>query len=152
MNIDSKKLIVKTTRDLLEKHGYTNWSVGFNDRMLRTAGRCNYTSRKIEFSRKCFDNFDYETGMNTALHEVAHVIAGTANGHNHVWKKVHMSLGGNGRARVEHEKIAGALPVTGTCPNGHTTKRSRIPRKKYSCKQCAPYFNESYIFSWTRTV
>ena len=62
----------------------------------RAAGT-TFADRKIYFSEHVMAYLDEFEQKDTALHEIAHVIAGLTAGHGDIWRNVFLQLGGSGQ-------------------------------------------------------
>lgn len=106
----------------------------------------------LSFSKVLWPHMSPEQRRNTVLHEVAHVLAGVGQGHNAKWRRIHLSLGGDGRrcSDVDIPMEAVRPKYLGTCPNGHQSSRTRISARTRpeSCAKCSPRFNEKYLITW----
>lgn len=73
-----------------------------NPRLTRTFGRYRYSriggEKRIELSGKLVDMNTEERVMRTIIHEVAHALT-EGHGHDAVWKRKCIELGGDGIAR-----------------------------------------------------
>ena len=126
------------------------------------AGLCSYVKKTI------FLNFDYTGYVNekeakdTILHEIAHVIAGSAAGHNWEWKRVCIRIGANPSRLIDTDEGNEAMRKVAilnsrfraTCPScSHTyyrVKRVRVG-STYCCAHCrAP--KENRTLTWVRTI
>lgn len=74
------------------------WSIKVT-RSKKTLGLTDYNNKIIKISTYCY----YVEGelVDTILHEIAHVIAGSENKHNQVWKDVALNIGCSGRIKAE---------------------------------------------------
>ncbi len=86
---------VKITRELVEGYGYDmleafgihSWSIVWNNTSKSTLGWCKYKAQRIELSAYAFDRMpDKREMVDTVLHEVAHVLAGSKAAHDNTWK------------------------------------------------------------------
>jgi len=95
----------KLAKSLIEKHLSKNWIFKF-DRGLKRAGstqvKRNITSEqlKITLFKTLTLNRSEDEVKNTILHEIAHAkqyeLRGTIYGHDEDWKRIFLSLGGDG--------------------------------------------------------
>lgn len=76
-------------------------------------------------------------------HEAAHVVVGHAVGHGPSWVAWCLKLGGNGRALIEHERVAAytetRIKVVGVCSRCRAeirASRRLNPRRRYSHRGC----------------
>jgi len=95
---------------------------------------------RIEISRYLLEN-DLDDVLNTIRHEVAHVIAGHGNGHNHVWKAACKKTGARpercGKAMVSAEVVAAYEVVCAECgPIGTRHKLTAALKGKIKRSRC----------------
>lgn len=89
------KLAEGLAKGLMSQHGLAGWRFRW-DRAVRRLGLCNYRTKTISLSYPLASlNPDYQV-KNTILHEIAHALVGSMNGHNNVWRAKAMSIGCNG--------------------------------------------------------
>lgn len=76
-------------------------------------------------------------------HEAAHVVAGADANHGLTWKLWCRRLGGNGRAMIEHDRVAAytesRIKVVGVCSRCRAeirASRRLNPRRRYSHRGC----------------
>lgn len=120
-----------TIHRLLVEHNRSDWKIAW-DRKAKTAGSCNHTTQTITMSTLLLDRRPYMDSLNTCTHEVAHAIAGPFAKHGMVWRKIHMSLGGDGERyhTFKDEKA----PWMADCGDGCTMPFYRKPTRRYRCK------------------
>ena len=85
--------------DTLESRNLYGWSVIFS-RAKNTAGTCSEATKEITISRRIVEA-DWNEAVKTAMHEVAHAIAGYAAGHELAWQKVATELGADPKPSVK---------------------------------------------------
>lgn len=133
----------------------SDWTWGW-DRATTRAGVCSFKQKRISFSREVLPHASEEEVRNTALHEVAHYIAGGHAGHGPIWARVMRSLGGNPERSLNMSGTGYKQKVNwiGSCPGGHKHERQRLTagmrEGKHSCGQCSPRFDRAYIIRWTK--
>lgn len=66
----------------------------------------------------------------TIIHELAHAIAGGANGHNNIWKTIAISIGGTGNRYCD--KVFAPPRYRLHCPLGCIHYRHQLVRKTYT--------------------
>ncbi len=96
MNLHDAERLVKTC---MEEHSrvypeLSGWTFRWNTRKT-SLGLCNPYAKTIELSKVWTKAGDWDNVRDTILHEIAHVLAGCHNGHNHVWKAFCRKLGAN---------------------------------------------------------
>ncbi len=139
---------------LMEKHGLIGWRVEF-DGSLHRAGTCRYEEKQIIYSIFFFEVADQELRNNTILHEISHAIAGPEAAHGEIWRRIHVSLGGNGLIKTP---MPAALSThdyflwIGTCPTcGYRTGLEEEPDSPFLCGNCPKTTDEfQRLFQWSR--
>lgn len=94
MNLNTAKALAL---DLMGQYNLTTtgWVFKF-DRAVRRLGLTNYRAKTISLSEPLtLLNPDSQV-RNTILHEIAHALVGSMNGHNDVWRSKAISIGCNG--------------------------------------------------------
>jgi predicted SprT family Zn-dependent metalloprotease len=133
------------------------WTFKF-DRAKRRFGCCHHSTKTISLSEPLVELNEPYRVINTILHEIAHALVGTENGHNAVWKAKAVSIGCDGKRAYDSTVIRPPIKrinrkaVFGRCPNC-TTRVIRTRRAKIACKSCCIKFNhgkfdERYLFVW----
>lgn len=137
---------------MMEKHGLTKdkgWSFEWI-RSKRTAGRCRYFSKTINYSKVytggiiSLSNFVTEHHseaevLDTILHEIAH---GLTPGHHHdwVWQRKAIEIGSNGKRCYDvsgdlEEAHKATAKIIGTCPKcSKVFPKTRMPKNDLWCK------------------
>lgn len=149
--------VMRVARELLDAHNLDYVTLEWMNTTTRL-GEMRYNRyrgpSRIRFSRKMFPYMTRAEQMNTITHEVAHALT-WGLGHNHVWRRKHIELGGTGERcsaidETVNEKVANWV---GTCPNGHKAFRQRETAKMHqvSCAKCSRSFNPAYMFVWKRS-
>jgi predicted SprT family Zn-dependent metalloprotease len=139
--------------ELMKLHGITEKGYYFkwlNSKKM--AGQCHYTYRQIGLSKHLTILADEADVKDTILHEIAHALCPN-HGHDRVWSRVARSIGANGLRcygmNGQKDSLVKARQTLakyiGTCPNGHNTFKSRLPKRKHSCGKCSNTFNEKYL-------
>lgn len=139
----------KSGRNLLEE----GWTFEFSKKKT-SLGTCWEYKKLIEISIYSIEN-SKEALTDTILHEMAHAFAGNKEGHNNVWKRWCVLLGANPErgskgkcSEITFKKIAEVAKYIGTCPNGHTQAKHKMPSKDYSCGKCSNVFDRRYLYTW----
>jgi len=84
----------KLCRDELNKHNLIDWGVGVTtDPNKSFLGICMGKDKKIILNAFHIDIHPDSEVIDTIMHEVAHAIVGTINGHNEVWQAKAKELG-----------------------------------------------------------
>lgn len=86
-------------------------------RKKNTLGMCHYSTRTIEVSQYWLE--DWEQVNDTLLHEIAHALAGSGQGHNSVWR--------------QYARLVGCRPERCAPPG---TKTSAKPNYLVKCTVC----------------
>jgi len=81
---------------LMEKHGLKDWTFQFS-RAKRFFGWCCSGTKTITLSAPLTRINDENRVRLTILHEVAHGIVNTSNGHKRIWKLKCLEIGGDGQ-------------------------------------------------------
>ena len=71
------------------------WKVKINNRKS-AFGICDYSNKQIELSRILIPEMIDNAIKNVIIHEIAHALT-RGHGHDKVWKKKCLELGGNGQ-------------------------------------------------------
>lgn len=126
---------------VLRQYGLNDWTVRAS-REKNTAGRCYYSRKQITLSKHWTEALTEEEVMETIIHEVAHALAGYEAGHGAEWKRIYMSMGGNGESRIINPSARVASKYVGKCPGGHITNAERhaissnMTEQNFYCKKC----------------
>lgn len=141
----------RIARQLMDHHGLTNWSFGWNRRKAG-CGLCIHSSREIQLSAFYVAMNDEAEVRTTILHEIAHALVGGGHGHDAVWRRKCLEIGGDGK-RCADESVempeGGWQPV---CDKGHDsrTRFHRAPLRVRSCSQCHPSFKPEHVMKWQK--
>lgn len=147
---EAKKLAL----NLMDHHGLRakGWIFEF-DRAVKRFGCCHYQTKTISLSQHLVQLNDPAQCTNTILHEIAHALVGSGQGHNRVWQRKAVEIGCNGQrcysvATVNRPK----LPYKLVCPTcGITTHRARKPSQTLACGRCCKgKYNAKHIFIITK--
>lgn len=85
-------LIPQLVRIELDKHNLKDWSFAWQ-RSIRILGTCNHNEKLILLS-KCYVELNtFNLVYDTILHEIAHALVGSGQGHNDIWKRKAVELG-----------------------------------------------------------
>lgn len=95
---DDEKRLQTLILDTLAIRGLSGWSVIFS-RERKRLGSCNFSAKEIMISRLVVKS-DWAIAVDTAMHEVAHAIAGLFAGHGPAWKRVALELGAEPEAKT----------------------------------------------------
>jgi len=120
-------------------------------------GLCNYGKKTITLSKKLVLMNDEARVNNTILHEIAHVLAGGKNGHNHIWKAKAIEIGCDGK-RCYNSKAVNKPEgrFVYECPEcKKEIYRHRRMKSRSACSQCCNEhnggkFTEEFVLRWVR--
>lgn len=140
-------------RALLMVHGLRGWTVVV-DNAKRRAGQCDYRKREISLSRPVITAMTEEETRLVVLHEIAHALTGPGHGHDGVWRRMCINIGGDGK-RCHTTTIEGRY--MGTCPNGHVAYKHRMSKAisdGSSCGKCTRVrgYNARFAITWVDTM
>lgn len=120
-----------------------NWTVTINNR--KTAfGICDYNKKQIQLSILLIPEMTEDAIKDTIIHEIAHALT-KGNGHNYIWKRKCIELGGNGKRCGGSEKYKDGekgksmfqektAKYTLTCPTcNNKSYMNRQPKRNKSC-------------------
>jgi predicted SprT family Zn-dependent metalloprotease len=147
--------IEKLAKEMMQSHGLLNWRFAWNNTRA-SFGKCKHGSRMIELSRILSPLRPMDEVKNTILHEIAHALVGGGHGHDMAWRYKFVSIGGNGKrcsstANIDMEQVkTSGINYAGTCVNGHTVVRYRMPKRESSCAICSSRFDRRYILHFER--
>lgn len=134
--------------ELIRMHLDARWTFAF-DHAKKRAGLCNYTEHRISVSRYLAQRHAEDDVHQTLLHEVAHAMAGHAEGHGAEWQRIARELGYTGGATHRGEVAAEFARWSGRCPNGHEFLRFRRPSTRAaSCARCSRTFDRRFLITW----
>lgn len=139
----------RDARVLMNQHGLGGWIIEW-DRAKRRKGQTDYVKRTISLSYEYVRLNPESVVRNTILHEIAHALVGSGNGHNEVWRQKFISIGGNGqRCTTAPVQVEGK--IVGTCPDGHLWFKHRWTKKlrtvQYYCSKHGNGF-QRYPIQW----
>lgn len=146
-------------KELMELHGVTQmgYRFAFNNRR-NSAGVCNYNKKMIFLSMLLTKHTDEEEVRDTILHEIAHALT-KGHGHDNVWKRKAIEIGCNGNRcyssntkESTYNAFKKVAKYKGLCPNGHERFKNRFPKRKSSCGECCPIYNEKYLITYTKVL
>lgn len=139
------------TDDITTRYGEAPITVTVNYRLRSVAGKANWLTREIEIAGWLIPA-PVDAQKETLMHEIAHVMAGSADrGHGKVWKSFAKMLGCTGTRCYSRElrqyNNSEAVKTFYVCEHGECTiKGQRRPRRDYSkpgwyCKAHNARFN-----------
>ena len=137
--------------ELMREHGLEYWSFEF-DNAMRRFGSCRFSTKRITLSQFLVLLNNQEKVKDTILHEIAHALVGSGNGHNKVWKSKAIEIGCSGErcyTRDDTNIVKGNFEAI--CPKcGHIHTKFRMPKKKRSCGKCSKVFDEERRLIYVR--
>lgn len=140
-----------TATTLMDKHNLlaSGWKFEF-DNAKRRFGLCHFGTKTISLSKHLVKLNGIESVQNTILHEIAHALVGVKHGHDAVWRAKAIEIGCDGKCCYSREEVARPeRKYIGTCPNGHTSERHRMTKKKTSCGRCSRVYDERFLITWS---
>lgn len=140
-------MLMLDEHDLLDRGWTVTW-----DNARRRAGFCWYPKRTIGFSRFIAERVSELDFMDTVAHEVAHALVGGDHGHDAVWRRKAIELGGSGIRT--HDFFDPQAPWIGVCEHGKRFNRYKTPRSgaTYYCRCSLPVSGQmgSSSIAWRR--
>lgn len=116
------------------------WTLGFHDGTY-AFGACDYKKHRITLSATLVMSNGDDDVRSTMLHEIAHALVGSMHRHDSVWRRMCLSIGGDGEVTCTVK--CPPLKYQATCPKcGHISYKSRIPSRRVSCGACCRTFRE----------
>lgn len=115
--------------ELMRQHGLweQQWSFKF-DRSVRRLGQCNHRKKIISLGQYATLVNDEVQVRNTIIHEIAHALCGSGEGHGLIWKAKCLAIGGNGE-RLGNIAVKAPHKYQMSCNDcNHIWKYYRKPR------------------------
>lgn len=147
--------------ELKNKHSELNtWKISFNKRKS-SFGLCNYTDKEIQLSSVLIPTMTDKAIFETIVHELAHALT-KGHGHDSIWRRKCIELGGDGQRVGGSEKIVGGedgkiifmksnYKYTLTCPVCDTKSYvNRLPKRACSCSKHGRYYDSKYKLTVTQ--
>lgn len=154
MNIREAELMAI---NLMEKHGLFDegWFFEF-DRAQRRFGCCHHRTKTITISKPLVKLNEEHHVKDTILHEIAHALVGSRNGHNRIWKNKAFEIGADPTRCYDSTVVQPKAKWLGTCP-GCSRETKRFKRMTIACSICCRQFNngrysEEFKFIWTPLI
>ena len=94
----------KLARKLMKEHNLTDWSFEFDNAVVRF-GCCKYSKKLFSLTKELVLINNRKEIKDTILHEIAHALVGSGNGHNWVWKNKALEIGCNGERCCTIERV-----------------------------------------------
>jgi len=135
-------------KELKEKHSLYDWGFKF-DRSVRRFGLCSYRRKTIYLSKKLTLLNDMNIVKNVILHEIAHALVNSHNGHNEIWEHKALSIGCDAQRCYDPSKvIRPKKKYRGKCPVCDNIVLSH-KRTVISCGMCwRQSFNKQFLIKW----
>lgn len=106
-------------------------------------GRCSHALRKITISKHLTMFNNEKEFKDTLLHEIAHALVGTGNGHNEVWKNKCIEIGCRPERFYLKENINMGYKYNYECPSCDVSiQRHRKLKKVGACAKCCKKYNQ----------
>ena len=86
----------KLARSLMAEHGLNHWCFAWS-RAKKQLGLCDFIKETIYLSKILTPHREEKNVRNTILHEIAHALVGYGHGHNRVWRRKCIEIGGDGK-------------------------------------------------------
>ena len=141
MNINDAQTMA---RELMNQHGLGHVAFGWH-RKTREFGTCMsvrvsifdpWTVKMIMLSSRLAEVNPVEQVRDTILHEIAHALVGTANGHNSIWRAKARELGCNDSPCCGADVQMAPGKFTASCPCGRAHEFYRMPTRGKRCATC----------------
>lgn len=138
MNADQ---VTELAREIMNDHGLEDWTVAMN-RATGRAGICYHTRRLLGFSKLIMSAFDEAEVRNTILHEIAHALVGAGHGHDTIWRRKFVSIGGNGKTCTDAsatvaQAIEAQSKYRATCDGCGETYSAQRRKKSFGRSMCS---------------
>jgi SprT protein len=132
---------------LLLENNLHEWSFGFDNAKTRF-GQCDHKRHRISLSRHLSVTNSEDDVEQVILHEIAHALAGSKEGHGRAWLAIARSLGYRGGRTHSAVVPTDTAKWRGLCPVGHEVVRFRKPKRTMSCAKCSARFSEAHVIVW----
>ena len=126
------RLALKIGRELLAKHGLSEWTIK-TDNAKQRFGHCEGKTKTISLSKYLIRLNDEARVTKTILHEVAHAICPTKEGHGPDWRRTALSIGSDAER----------------CYSANNTITTKAPYN-YECLKCSFTFGRFRIINPAR--
>lgn len=122
-------------RSKMNEHGLTGWIFQY-DRATQRFGVCKYGPKVISLSEKLVRANSLEQCQDTALHEIAHALAGHKAGHGPAWKAQCRLIGAKPERCYSSADVVVVAKYRAFCEHcGDKVKgtRQQAPTGRYTC-------------------
>lgn len=135
--------------NLMLQHGLSGWTFKF-DRAKTRFGLCNSYNKLITLSEPLTEINEESHVKETILHEIAHALVGTRNGHNRTWKNKAVEIGAKPLSCYSTEVTQPQGRWFGKCPAcSRIVQKYRKPRIRRSCGKCQKTWNPAFELVWS---
>lgn len=142
MKISQAEPLIK---ELMDKY-IPGWEFRW-DRATRRFGCCHQNLKRITLSKALAELNNWDDVKDTALHEIAHALAGVGHGHDNVWKTKCIEVGASPTRCYDSSVKRPKKKWKGVCPEcGRIIYGCR--RRNISCGKCCKTYNPKYKFIW----
>jgi predicted SprT family Zn-dependent metalloprotease len=143
------KWVEKAAESLLATHGLlSEWRFEW-DRAMTRFGQCDHRTKRITLSRHLCEKASDHDVEQVILHEIAHALAGSREGHGAKWRRIAAGIGYTGGRTHQQAPATERAKWLGRCPTGHEIIRFRKPAKPTSCAKCNPRFDRTHLIAWS---
>ena len=132
-NIGLFKEFITLARSEMDKNDLFDGGLELDFAKVR-AGACHFGEKKITFSRNFVKNSNQNDIKDTILHEIAHALVGSKNGHNKIWKEMAIKLGCS--ARRCHTLEFSEYKWIRFCSNQCWEQKIHRRKANLICKKC----------------
>lgn len=117
------------------------WTFKISHRMTKALGKCHWPTKTITLAWWVVQRLEWPDVRDVILHEIAHALAGQAEGHSNQWKKYAVMVGARPerlatptywKAPSQERPRLWALTCT-TCNKTHPRK-NRVNPSRFRCK------------------
>lgn len=143
------RLAERMAKGLLKRHSLYEWSFTWS-REKRTFGRAIYTYKRITLSKAMTELNTLKNVKETILHEIAHALVGSNNGHNDIWRTMAVKIGGTGarywddNTRTEKiGKVVAAYSGYTKCLDCHKKTKYCFRKPKIEFRRCSTCYRQN---------
>ena len=140
MNLATAETIARKEMD---SHNLHAWDFKF-DEAKRRYGLTTYSTMTISMSRHLTQLNDERQFRDTLLHEIAHALVGSGNGHNRKWQYQARQIGCTGYRTYGSEVTKPKAKWRATCPHCKKVTQRFRKTKDVACGQCCNKYNGGY--------
>jgi len=141
--------VSRKAQELLDTHGLlAEWRFEW-DRATTRFGQCDHRTKRITLSKYLTERASDEDVEQVLLHEIAHALSGSREGHGASWRSIARTIGYTGGRTHQLAPAHERAKWLGRCPSGHEIIRFRKPGRPTSCAKCNPRFERSHLIVWS---